>query len=314
MKIVILDQATLGADIDLSPITALGEAAIYATTPPEEIGARVKNADVVVVNKLKLNESNLKGSRVRLICVAATGYDPIDTEYCKKSGITLCNVPGYSSHSVAQLTVAMGLSLVSHLTEYQEFTRSGEYTRKGIANWLQPVYHEVAGMKWGVVGGGGIGTRVAEIAAALGCKVAVCRRKQEGAFPLEDIDTLCKTCDILSLHIPLTEETRCLINRERIAAMKQGAILLNTARGGVTDEAALAEALQSGHLGGLGIDVYTAEPFGEDHPFYPIRHLPNLLLTPHMAWGSAESRARCVAVMAQNITCFYEGHPQNRIV
>ncbi|MBQ8894363.1 MAG: hydroxyacid dehydrogenase [Clostridia bacterium] len=314
MKIVILDKATLGEDLDLSPITALGEAAVYETSLPEEIAGRVRDAEVVVVNKLKLNESNLKGSKVRLICVAATGYDPIDTDYCQKAGIALCNVPGYSSHSVAQLTVAIALSLVSHLAEYQEFTRSGEYTRKGIANWLQPVYHEVAGMKWGVVGGGAIGTRVAEIAAAMGCRVAVCRRRQEGAFPIEDIDTICQTSDIISLHIPLTEETRNLISRERIAAMKPGAILINTARGGVTDEAALADALERGHLGGLGIDVFTAEPFGEDHPFYAIRHLPNLLLTPHMAWGSAESRARCVAVMAQNITCFFEGHPQNRIV
>lgn len=314
MKIVILDQATLGEDLDLSPITALGEAAIYPGTLPEQIAERIADAEVVVVNKLKLNESNLKGSRVKLICVAATGYDPIDTAYCQKAGIALCNVPGYSSHSVTQLTIAMALSLVSHLAEYREFTRSGEYTRKGIANWLQPVYHEVASMKWGVVGGGGIGTRVAEIAAAMGCRVAVCRRKKEGAFPLEDIDTLCKTCDILSLHVPLTEETRNLISRERIATMKKGAILINTARGAVADEQALADALKEGQLGGLGIDVYTAEPFGEDHPFYPLRQLPNLCLTPHMAWGSAESRARCVAIMAKNIQCFFAGCPQNKIV
>jgi glycerate dehydrogenase len=314
MNIVILDQATLGDDLDLSPITALGETAVYPTTAPEEVAARVREAEVVVVNKLKLNESNLAGSAVKLICVAATGYDPIDTAYCKRAGITLCNVPGYSSHSVAQVTVAMALSLATHLQEYQSFTRSGAYTASGVANCLQPVYHELAGMKWGVVGGGGIGTRVAEIAAALGCRVAVCRRKQEGAFPLEDIDTLCRSCDVLSLHVPLTEETRNLLNRERIAAMKPHALIINTARGAVTDEQALADALKNGRLGGLGVDVYSREPFDENHPFYPLREHPRLLMTPHMAWGSAEARARCVAVMAKNITAFLNGTPQNKIV
>lgn len=314
MKIVILDQATLGADIDLSPITALGTTVAYPGTLPEQVAERIAGADAVVVNKIKLNASNLKGSRVKLICVAATGYDNIDTDYCKKSGITLCNVPGYSTHSVAQLTVAMALSLATHLTEYREFVHSGTYTASGIANRLEPVFHELASLHWGVVGGGGIGTRVAEIAAAMGCRVTVCRRRQEGPFPLADIDTLCKTCDIISLHVPLTPETKNLISKERIAAMKPGAILINTARGAVTDEQALADALQNGRLGGLGVDVYSREPFEREHPFYAIRHLPNLLLTPHMAWGSAEARARCVATMAQNIAAFFEGHPQNKIV
>lgn len=314
MKIVILDKATLGDDIDLSPITALGETFAYPGTRPEQVAERIADTDAVVVNKIKLNESNLRGSRVKLICVAATGYDNIDLAYCKAHGIALCNVPGYSTHSVAQLTVAMALSLATHLTAYREFVHSGAYTASGIANRLEPVFHELPSMHWGVVGGGGIGTRVAEIAAAMGCQVTVCRRRQEGPFPLADIDTLCKTCDIISLHLPLTPETRNLISRERIAAMKPGAILINTARGAVTDEQALADALVSGHLGGLGIDVYTQEPFEESHPFYAIRHLPDLLLTPHMAWGSAEARARCVATIAQNITHFFAGSPQNQIV
>ncbi len=314
MKLVILDQATLGNDIDLSPICNLGEAAVYANTLPEQVAERVAHADVVILNKVKLHKDNLKGSRVKLICVAATGYDNIDTAYCKEQGIALCNVPGYSTHSVAQLTVAMALSLATHLTEYRDFVHSGAYTRSGVANRLEPVYHDLASMTWGVVGGGSIGTRVAEIARAMGCRVLVCRRRQQGEFPLADIDTLCKTCDIISLHLPLTEETRNLLSRERINAMKKGAIVINTARGAVADEQALADALQRGHLGGLGVDVYTKEPFGEEHPFYALRHLPNLCLTPHMAWGSAESRARCVQMIAQNIAAYYKGEPQNRIV
>lgn len=314
MKIVILDQATLGRDIDLSPISALGRVTAYPGTLPEQVAERITDADAVVVNKIKLNESNLKSSRIRLICVAATGYDNIDTAYCRAHGIALCNVPGYSTHSVAQLTVAMALSLTTRLTEYRDFVHSGAYTDSGIANRLEPVFHELASLHWGVVGGGGIGTRVAEIAAAMGCRVTVCRRRQEGPFPLADIDTLCQTCDILSLHLPLTDSTRNLLNRQRIASMKKGAIVINTARGAVTDEQALADALQSGHLGGLGIDVYSREPFGKEHPFYALRGYPNVCLTPHMAWGSAEARARCIGIIAQNIVAFFGGTPQNRIV
>ncbi len=314
MQIAILDKATLGADIDLSPIRALGVTSEYDATAAEQVAERIKNAQVVVVNKIKLNASNLKNTAVRLICVAATGYDNIDTAYCKEAGIALCNVPGYSTDSVAQLSVAMALSLATHLNEYTKFVDSGAYTASGIANRLTPVYHELSSMTWGVVGGGGIGTRVAEIAEAMGCRVLVCRRKQEGAFPLADIDTLCKEADILSLHVPLTAETRNLINRERIAQMKPSAILINTARGAVTDEQALADALKENRLGGLGIDVYSVEPFGTEHPFYPLLGDSRLCLTPHMAWGSYEARARCIAAIAENITRFFSGETHNRIV
>ena len=314
MKIVILDKATLGADIDLSPIKALGETTEYENTVPSEVTERICDADVIVLNKIKLNETNLPAAKnLKLICVAATGYDNIDTEYCKKNNIALCNVPGYSTDSVAQLTISMALSLATHLTEYSRFASSGDYTKSGVANCLTPVYHEISSLTWGVVGGGGIGSRVAEVAKALGCKVLVCRRKSEGDFPLADIDTICQTCDIISLHVPLSDSTRNMINKERIGKMKQGAILVNTSRGAVTDESALAEAVKNGKIA-LGTDVYSVEPFGEDHPFYGIRHLDNLLFTPHMAWGSFEARTRCIGKIAENIKGFFDGNPQNRIV
>lgn len=315
MKIVILDKDTLGADIDLSPLYAVGECTEYGITPPAAIAARVAEADVIVTNKLKLGAHNLSEAvSLKLICVAATGYDNIDTAYCQSRGIALCNVPGYSTESVAQLSVSMALSLATRLTEYRNFTHSGAYTASGIANRLEPLYHEMSSLTWGVVGGGGIGTRVAEIARALGCRVQVCRRKAEGAFSLCDIDTLCRTSDIISLHVPLSDSTRGLINRSRIASMKQGAIVVNTARGAVTDEAALAEAVLSGHLGGLGVDVYSVEPFGEDHPFWTLRERENVCLTPHMAWGAVEARARCVSMMAENIARFFAGERHNRVV
>jgi glycerate dehydrogenase len=189
MKIVILDSGTLGADIDLEPIRALGDVIEYKQTLPGEIAERLTDADVAVLNKCKLNRENLADAKnLKLICVAATGYDNIDLPFCRERGIALCNVPGYSTDSVAQLSVSMALSLVTHLDEFRSFVHSGEYSRSGSANRLEPVYHEIAGQTWGVVGGGGIGSKVAEIAKALGCRVLLCRRKPEDRYEAADID------------------------------------------------------------------------------------------------------------------------------
>lgn len=315
MKIVILDKSTLGEDIDLSPIYNMGECTEYPTTPYDMVAERVKDAEVIVTNKIKLNGETLKGAeRLKLICVAATGYDNIDTAYLKEKGVALCNVPGYSTDSVAQVTVSMALSLMTHLMEYREFVHSGEYSKSGVANKLSPIYNEVSSMTWGILGGGAIGTAVARVAQALGCKVLVCRRKQEGDFPLADIDTLCKEADILSIHLPLSDSTRGILTKERIASMKNTAVVVNTARGAVTDEKALADAIIEGRLGALGVDVYSVEPFTEEHPFYDILGYDNVCLTPHMGWGSAQARARCVRMMAENIDKFCKGEIHNRIV
>ena len=314
MKIVILDSGTLGADIDLEPIRALGDVIEYKQTLPGEIAERLTDADVAVLNKCKLNRENLAGAKnLKLICVAATGYDNIDLTFCRERGIALCNVPGYSTDSVAQLSVSMALSLVTHLDEFRGFVHSGEYSRSGSANRLEPVYHEIAGQIWGVVGGGGIGSKVAEIAQALGCRVLLCRRKPEDRYEAADIDRICRECDIISLHVPLTDETCGMISRERIDSMKDGVVIVNTARGAVCDEKAIADAVISGKIGALGCDVYSKEPFGEDHPFSAILERPNVCLTPHMAWGSYEARQRCVRRMAENITEFYKGNYHNRI-
>ena len=315
MKIVILDAATLGSDIDLSPIRALGDLTVYETTAEGEISARVTDADAVVVNKLKMNEKTLDGAKnLKLICETATGYDNIDTAYCAARGIAVCNVPAYSTDSVVQVTLAMALSLTTHLFAYRDHVNSGAYTREGVANRLTPIYHELSSLTWGVVGGGNIGRRVAELARALGCRVLMCRRGRETVFENADIDTLCREADIISLHVPLTPETRGMIHKGRIASMKQGAILINVARGAVTDEAALAEAIEVGHLGGLGVDVFAKEPFSADHPFSRVMHRENVCLTPHMAWGAAEARARCVGTVAENMKSHLAGGHKNRIV
>ena len=315
MKIAILDCGTLGSDTDLSPLRSLGETNEYATTSPEQVTERIIDADVAVVNKIKLNQKNLKPcKKLKLICVSATGFDNIDTEYCKANNIALCNVPGYSTESVAQITLAMVLSLASHLTEYRNFVHSGKYTDSGVANKVTPVFHEISTMTWGVVGGGGIGSRVAEAAEGLGCRVLMCRRKKEGKYEQASIDEICEKSDIISLHIPLDSSTKNLISRERIAKMKNDVIFVNVSRGAVTDEAALADAIESGKIGGLGIDVYSSEPFEKTHPFYRILDRENVCLTPHMAWGAREARNRCISEISKNIKSFFSGENRNRIV
>lgn len=311
----ILDASTLGADLDLSPISSLGDCEIYSSTPPELLPERLDGCGIAVLNKVKLNAAALKAAKsLRLICVAATGFDNIDAGACRELGIALANVPGYSTASVCQLTLATALYLVTRLGQYRDYVSSGDYSRSGVANRLEPVYHEIASMNWGVVGGGAIGSAVARAASAMGAKVTVCRRKNEGGFPLADIDTLCRTSDVISLHVPLSDSTRGLIDRRRLALMKPGAVLINAARGAVTDEEAVAEAVVSGRLGGFGCDVYSSEPFGEDHPFYSIRSLENVCLTPHMAWGSFEARTRCVETIEANIRAFMTGQALNRVV
>lgn len=315
MKIVVLDKGTLGEDIDLSPIYAMGDVKEYESTTEAEISKRLENAEAVIVNKIKLNESNLMNAKkLKIICVAATGFDNIDISYCKKAGIGVCNVPGYSTDSVAQVTLSMALYLATHLKEYERYVKDGSYSKSHAANKLSPIYHELSSFTWGVVGGGGIGTRVAQIALSLGCRVLMFRKKTESEFNLTDIDTLCKESDIISLHIPLTPETEKLINSERIALMKKNAIVINTARGGVADEQALADAVKSGRIGGLGVDVYTKEPFGKEHPYFEIMNYDNVCFTPHMAWGSFEARNRCINIIAQNIRSFINSEDKNRIV
>lgn len=314
MKISVLDADTLGKDLSLSPLEELGECVCYPSTPPDAVAERIADSDVLVVNKVKLNESNLSDVvNLKLICVAATGFDNIDTEYCFRRHIAVCNVPDYSSDSVAQLTAAMVLALSVHLAEYTDFVRTGAYTVSRVANCLTPVYHELAGLTWGIVGLGNIGKKVAAVAEAFGCRVLACKRTPSVGYSCVDIDTLCRESDIITLHTPLTPSTQNLINAERLSLMKNGVILVNAARGAVTDEAAVAEAVKNGKIGGFGTDVYTTEPLPIDHPYYDIRNYPQVCMTPHNAWGAFEARKRCLNVIASNIRVFFSGKVQNRV-
>ncbi len=315
MKIVLLDSATLGDDLDLSPLSKYGEVVSYPSTAPELIKERLEGADVVLVNKVKLNESTVgDNATLKLICIAATGFDNVDLEFMKEKGIGVCNVVGYSTDSVAQLTVSMVLSLATHLPEYNAFVESGEYSRGSVANKLTPVYHEIAGKTWGIVGLGNIGKKVAAVAEAFGCKVIANKRTPIDGYNCTDIDTLCRESDIITIHTPLNDGTRNLINEERIAMMKPDAIVVNVARGAVCDEKALCNAVKEGKLGGIGVDVYTSEPFREDSPYYEVRNMANVCLTPHMAWGSKEARERCLRDMMASIDSFLIGEKRSRLV
>lgn len=314
IKIVVLDAATLGEDLSLKPLEELGECSVYSSTSPDEVEARLSDCDIVVLNKIKLNKSNLSAAKnLKLICVAATGYDNIDVEYCRERKIAVCNVEGYSSHSVTQLTAGMVLSLATHLDEYNDFVKSGAYSESGVANRLTPVYHELYGKTWGIIGFGNIGKEVGMVAKALGCELLVCKRKPEEGYDCVDIDTLCQKSDIITIHTPLNEGTRHLINKERIDLMKRDVILVNAARGAVCDETAVAYAVKMGLIGAFGADVYSKEPFEKSHPFYEIKDFKNVILTPHMAWGAYEARVRCLNEIVLNIKDFYSGGFKGRV-
>lgn len=315
MKISVLDKSTLGEDLDISPLYAYGETVIYDKTSPEEVASHIGDADAVFVNKVKLNRTNLlNASNLKIICEAATGYDNIDLDYCKEAGIAVCNVPAYSANSVSQVTVAMVMSLATHIPEYNRCVSSGDYTKSGIPNKLTPVFHELCGKKWGIIGYGNIGKKVGDVARALGCEIMVYKRTPEDGVNCVDIDTLLRESDIISVHLPHTPETDKIIDERRISLMKKDAIFVNVARGKVCDEEALCRAVLENKIGAIGVDVYSTEPFGEDSPYNLIMDRDNVCLTPHMAWGAYEARLRCFNIMLENLTSFIKGEEKNRIV
>ena len=315
MKITVLDSATLGNDIDLSLFDDLGEVEIYNVSPRETVAERIKDTEACIINKVKLDEEVLKDAKnLKLICVAATGYDNIDTAYCKKKGIAVCNVAGYSANSVSQLTLAMVLSASVNLNAFRNSVANGSYSAGNVQNILTPVYHELCGKTWGIIGYGGIGRRVGAAASALGCNVIVNKRTPVDDAKCVSLETLLRESDIITVHVPLTEQTRGMIGFDELKSMKDGTFLVNVARGAVLDEEAVANAVISGKLGFFGCDVYSTEPMPEAHPFDKIKNYENVCLTPHMAWGAYEARVRCINEIKQNINSFFGGEKRNRIV
>ena len=314
MKIIVLDKESLGLDTPLDGLERFGEVIIYDKTSELELIERVFDADVIVLNKVKITETVIKAARnLKLICIFATGYDNIDVKAAKDHGVGVCNVPGYSTDSVALFTIANVLALYTHLREYNAYVTSGEYSRFGIPNKLTPVYHEIRGKTWGIIGLGNIGRAVAEVAKALGAKVIANKRNPIDDYECVDIDTLCKKSDIITIHCPLNDDSKGLINKERIALMKKDVVIVNEARGAVVNEYDVAEAIKKGMIGAFGSDVYSTEPFSTDHPFYEIKDFSNVLFTPHAAWGSYESRLRCINIICENISSYLSGEKKNRV-
>ena len=313
-RIAVLDAATLGDDLDLSCFREVGDLTVYRETTVHSAAEHLAGAQIAVLNKVRLSAEILsQASDLELICESATGFDNIDLAYCRAHGIAVCNVVGYSTQCVAQLTISMALSLITRLETFGTFVRSGEYTRSGIANRLTPVFHEIAGKTWGIIGYGNIGRQVARVADALGCRVIVYKRTPTAERECVNLEELCRRSDIVSIHTPLNETTKNLFDAEHIAMLKATAIVINVARGAVTDEGALADAIRKGRLGGLGVDVYSEEPFPKDHPFDAIKSDPRVLLTPHMAWGGYETRVRLLEEMMENIRSFLLGGVRNRV-
>ena len=314
MKIIILDKASLGDDTPFNVLFKFGEVVSYDKSTPEEAIARSLDADVVIINKVKVTEKLMASAkRLKLVCVFATWYDNIDLEAARRLKIGVCNVPAYSTESVALYTAATVLALFTHLYEYNSYVKSGEYTRSGVPNKLTPVYHELTGKVWGIIGYGNIGKAVADIARAFGARVIVNKRTVISDAECVDVDTLCRESDIITVHCPLNDQSRGLINEDRLSLMKKDVVLVNEARGAVLDEEAVAKAVENGKIGAFGCDVYSTEPFGENHPYNRIKEKDNVLLTPHAAWGSYESRCRCINIIAENIDAFNNGKILNRV-
>ncbi len=317
MNLVFLDASTITRqDLDLSPLANFGPLTLHDLTSPDQVSSRIAGATVVITNKVPITDASLAANPVvKLVVSAATGVNQIDLEACKARGVMVCNVAGYSTDSVAQHTFALLLNLVTAVDRYAAAC-SKDWPASPFFSRLDHPITELAGRTLGIVGLGTIGRAVARIAEAFGMKVVAFSRDQ--ASPDADIPRLSgadffKTCDVISLHCPLTPQTQHFINRETLAQMKPSALLLNTGRGPLIDEAALAEALRTGKIGGAGLDVLSVEPPPADHVLLA-NDLPNLLITPHTAWSSQEARQRLLDGILADIQGFVNGTPVNQIV
>ena len=314
MKIKVLDRSAMGFDLSFDSLLAFGEVEIYDNTTADVLCERLSDAEILVINKIKLTRQVLESARaLKLVCIFATGFDNVDVSAARELGIAVCNVPAYSTDSVTLFTISNALYLFSHLQEYKNHVTSGKYTAEGKANCLTPVYHELRGKTWGIIGFGNIGKSVARVAEAFGCKILVNKRTAIDGYDCVDIDTLCKESDIITIHCPLNDSSYHLINNERIALMKPSVVIVNEARGAVVDEEAIANSVLTKKIAAFGSDVYSVEPFNEKHPYTKIMGLDNVCLTPHSAWGAIEARERCLGVICNNINDFLNNKSTNRV-
>ena len=315
MRIVILERNSVGTDVSVDSISKYGEITVYRNTTAEDVAERVKEADIIIANKAPLNETTLKNAqKVKLICEFATGYDNVDLAYCKSRGIKVANVVNYSTDAVAQHTFALCLYILEKLHHYDAYVKSGEYASQDRFSNFDIPYTELAGKTWGIIGMGNIGRKVAEIAKAFGCHVifySVTGKSSCTEYEQVNFDTLLRESDVLSLHCPLSDITRNLINLDALKKMKKTAILINVARGPVVNDEDLYTALTENYILGAGLDVTGTEPMKDSNPLSKIKDSNRLIITPHMAWASIEARERCVSETCKNIEAFLKGENRN---
>ncbi len=312
MKIVFLDAKTIGDDIDLTGYESLGEVVKYGFSTTEEARERTRDADVIVLNKVQINEASIgEAHKLKLVCVTATGTNNLDKDYLAQRGIEWRNVAGYSTNSVAQHTFAMLFYLLEKLNYYDNYVKNEHYVNDVIFTHFGQVFHELTGKTWGIIGLGNIGKRVADIGKLFGANIiyysASGAPAQEG-YTQVDFHTLLTTSDIVSVHAPLNEHTENLMNAEAFAKMKPSAIFLNLGRGPIVVEEDLAVALENNQIAAAGLDVLCVEPMSEDSPFLRIKDSTRLFITPHIAWASVEARTKLMNIILGQIKEVFENN------
>ena len=311
MKLVVLDAKTLGEDIDLSVFDIFGDVTVYETTAPQQTAERCKEADIVITNKVVIDKKVIDVcTRLKLVCVAATGMNNVDLEYARKRDIEVKNVAGYSTHSVVQHTFAMLFYLMEKLPYYDNHVKSKAWAKSGIFTCIDRPFHELRGKQWGIIGFGTIGKEVAKVAEAFGATVvyySTSGLNDDSTSPRMELDTLLSTSHIVSIHAPLNEKTKNLLDFAKLEKLQSGAILLNLGRGGIVNEKDLVHVMDDKELY-VGLDVTEKEPLPEDSPLYEVANPERLLITPHIAWTSVEAREKLVAGIVCNIEVFLKKH------
>lgn len=308
MKIVFLDAKTIGDDIDLSGYDTLGEVVRYGFSTSEEARERTRDADVIVLNKVEVNEYTIgEADHLKLVCVTATGTNNLDKEYLDKRGIAWRNVAGYSTETVAQHTFALLFYLLEKLRYYDDYVKTEKYIGDVTFTHFEKVFHELNGMTWGIIGLGNIGRRVADIAKMFGCRVlyySTSGRNSQPGYERVSFDELLTQSDIVSVHAPLDEHTQGLMDRTAFSKMKKSAIFLNLGRGPIVVEQDLADALDAGTIAAAGLDVLCVEPMQPDNPLRRIKDSEKLIITPHIAWASIEARTNLMNIILDQIKEF----------
>lgn len=315
IKTVILDADTVtGGDVSLSPITDICDCKIYGFSTDEELIDRIGDAEAVLTNKCRITREVIDACRnLKFIGVFATGYNNIDIVAAKEKGICVCNVPGYSTDSVAQHTFALILHHYSSIAKYADMVANGDWVYSKLFTYFNIPFYELSGKTLGIVGYGAIGKKVAKIALAFGMKVLIYTRtapQNDDTVEIVSLDELMTRSDVVTLHCPLTDKTEKMINERTLSLMKEGSLLINTSRGGVIDEPALATALKNGKPAAAGLDVLTLEPMRED---CVLRGLDNCYITPHIAWAPKETRDRLIGMVADNIKGYLCGNIINNV-